>query len=348
MASRALLSALFGGLVTLPSMCNVYRSDVSKVCDAEQLAPGSLKGGRAALFTWMERNVASSDGIVLVRDIEGKDSRGIAIELHDEARKVGVGACALADQADMQTKDEDSHTDLANLCQGSALRSDGSIARLDIANASDDERLNEIVEWTRMNAKSPDTAAVIDKIAKAGPRQRGGVLRAEAARLNITACLMAGTLDAPPPAATPAGAPQIYPSYTVLKVDAAAKSVFPIARAMVSHEAAGALNTCYNTALLSGKPGKPAITGKVNMKLSFDVQGHIVKAADDGSQLRGPMMSCLEQAMTTLSAGAALTEAKKGGLKATVSLQFAPVTPGPGYTAEIEPAYQAKITPKKR
>src|SRR5208282_1926677 len=100
--TRALSIALLGGMLTLPSMCNVYRSDVTKLCDAEQLSRDSLKANRSGVFTWMEHSVGSSEAIILVRELEGKDMRGIAVALHEEARKVGLTACALADQAEMQ------------------------------------------------------------------------------------------------------------------------------------------------------------------------------------------------------------------------------------------------------
>ena len=98
---RALVMAFFGGMLPFLSMCNVYKSDVGKLCDAEQLSQGSLKANRSQLFSWMERNVASSQAIILVRDLEGKDTHGIAVELRDEARSAGLPACSLADQADI-------------------------------------------------------------------------------------------------------------------------------------------------------------------------------------------------------------------------------------------------------
>ncbi len=151
----------------------------------------------------MERNVATSQAVILVRELEGKDSHGIAVELRDEARATKLTACALADQADMLAKDDDYRADIANLCAGSAARTDGSQARLDVVLADDAERMREITLWTTTNAKSSDTVAFVAKMAGSPPRQRGTILRTEAAGLGLTDCLMATTLASPPPSLTP-------------------------------------------------------------------------------------------------------------------------------------------------
>ena len=46
MVMRMLRASLLSGALTLPAMCNVYKSDVNKLCSAEQLTSGTLKSDR--------------------------------------------------------------------------------------------------------------------------------------------------------------------------------------------------------------------------------------------------------------------------------------------------------------
>jgi hypothetical protein len=324
-------------------MCNVYRSDIGKLCDAEQLSQGSLKGNKGALTTWMERNVASSEGVIFVRTLESKDTRGIGVQLRDEARKVGLPSCTLADQAEMQAKDEDYRTDIVNLCAGSAPRADGSVARLDVLGADDAERMRELAAWSATNAKSLDTAGIVAKLGATGPRQRGNYLRAEAAKVNVTSCLMASTLDAlPPPPPPPVS--QVNPNFTVLKVDGPAKNQLPIAYAVVGRDAAAAINACYAIALST----TPTLAGKASFKVVIDGSGHVVKASDDGSSVTGPVVGCIATALGTVSLALPPPDGGKKGTKASITLQLTPSSAGPGYGATTDQAWLTKVTPRHR
>jgi len=353
--TRALYSAFLGGMVTLPALCNVYKSDIGKLCDAEQLSQSSLKANRAQIFTWMEHNVGSSDALILVHELEGKDMHGIAIRLRDESRNAGLTACALADQADMQAKDDDFHTDLVNLCAGNAPTEGGSIARLDILAVDDAERMREMQAWTTTNAKSPDTLAVVAKIAAAARAQRGALLRAEAAKVGVQSCLMAGTLDAPPPSNVPVDLHQVNPNFLVMKVDGPPKTQYAIARAMIQRDTASAINTCYANELTKN----PKLTGKVALKLTLDPLGHVTKAVDDGSALKGQLITCMiapmPQVFLPLNPDQVPTAKKPAkaapsgeATKSTVTFQMTPSTTGEGWTAAIDPAWVAKVVPKKR
>jgi hypothetical protein len=317
--------------------CNPYKSDIGKLCDAEQLSQGSLKGGKTALFTWMERNVASSEGVLLVKDLETKDKHGISTELHDEARKAAVTSCPLADAAEMQAKDDDFRTDILNLCAGSALRNDGSVARLDISTADDAERMREIGEWTHTNAKSVDTAAVVAKIAAAQPKQRGALLRAEAVKLESTACPMALALDAPPPPPPVPITNTVTPMFTVLKVDGLGKSNLVAAQVLTTHEPALAIDACYATALAK----VPTLSGKVAMKLLVDGTGKVSKASDDGSALKGAILPCIATALQSITFPPAPDGGKKG-VKASLALQLDPMMSGPMDAAKIDDAWIAQ------
>ncbi len=336
MATSSLLRAALAALVTLPSMCNVYRSDVGKLCDAEQLSRSSLKTDKSTLFVWMERNVASGNGIVLVRGLEGKDTHGIAEQLHDEARKVGLSSCALADQAETQAKDEDFRGDLANLCAGSASRGDGTIARLEILGVDDAERLREILAWTSTNARSPDTKGVLARLAALAPRQRGGYLRGEAAKVGVTTCLMAATLDVAP--RPPAPVTQINPNFTVVKIDGPAKNQMPIGAAVTLGETAGEINNCFGAALLP----TPTLTGKVSYKFMIDPVGHFSRVTDDGSTLKGPVVACIAGVLEKTTLGSPPVDGGKKGAKAGLTLLLSPTTTGPGYGAVVDPGLLAK------
>ncbi len=357
LATRALSTALLGGMLTLPSMCNVYKSDVGKLCDSQQLSQTSLKSDRAKLFTWMEGNVASSEAIVLVRELEGKDLHGIATLLRDESRKAGLTACALADQSELQAKDDDVHTDMVNLCAGSAPAKDGSVARLDILTADDAERMREMQEWTATNALSPDTVAVVAKIAAAPRGQRGTILRAKANDAGVPSCLMAGTLDALPPAPAPVDLHQVNPNFTIMKVDGPPKNQFPLAHAIMGRETASAINSCYAIELAKN----PKLTGKVALKLTVDPLGHVTKVVDDGTTLKGPLVPCMSapllqvilvQGLPDTTVPGPRRSAKPSSIgeatKSTVTFQLNPTTTGEGWTASIDPTWLKSVTPKKK
>jgi hypothetical protein len=348
---RPLAMAPLCAIVALLGACNVHKSDVTKLCDAERLSGTTLKATRSQLFTWMERNVASSEAVILVRELEAKDAHGIASELHDEARKTGVAPCTFADQAELQAKDEDFHADVINLCAGSAPKPDGSIARLEILLVDDAERMRVMSDWTQTNAKSADTAAIVAKLAAAPANQRGAVLRAESAKVGVTSCLMASTLETPPPAPVPVDLHQVNPSFLVSKVDCPPKNQMLIAQAMVARDVAAAINACYATALGS----TPKLAGHVAVKLQIDATGHVASAVPDvspvkgeGAPLKGPLVPCISTAMLATTLSGPLPEGGKKGAKAEVTLELTPSLSGPGYTAAIDPAWLVKASPKHK
>ena len=341
--TRALATALFGAMLTLPSMCNVYRSDVGKLCDSEGLSGNSLKANRSALFTWMERTVASSEAVILVRDLEGKSTHGISVELKDEARKVGLAVCPLADQAELLAKEEDYHSDIVNLCAGSAPKGDGSIARLEILTADDTERMRELVDWTQTNAKSGDTATIVAKLGATPPRQRGALLRAEGAKVGVVSCVMAATLETPPPpVAPPIDTHQVNPTFVVTKADGAGRNPLLIAQTITGSGQAP-INACYATALAA----TPTLAGKVGIKFALDASGHISSPVNDGSTVKGSLLACILTAVGSVTL-ATPPETKKGAAKGGVTLQLTPVTNDPGFTATIDPTWLLNATPKHK
>ena len=343
MGSRALLSAFFGGMLTLPSMCNVYKSDVGKLCDAEQLSQGSYRANKLELFNWMERNVGSSEGIILVRNLEAKDAHGISNALRDEARKVELPSCTLADQAETQAKDDDFHTDLANLCAGSALRDDNSTARLDIAGAEDAERMREITLWTNTNFKSQEARAIIAKMASLAPQQRPAYIKAEAAKVGVAPCGLVAVLAAAPPAPVPVMSSQARPNFALTRIDAPVKAQEVIVRNLTTGVLPGQINNCYAVALAS----TPTLAGKLVMNVTFDKEGHAAVVTDDGSTMPGTVISCVTSVLQQLSMGSSAPAAPPsraghskptaGGptvpIKAGLTLDCTPSTVGPGYGA---------------
>ncbi len=328
--------------LALLSACNVKKADIGKLCDAELLSKSSLKTSRSQLFSWMESNVASSEAVILVRELEAKDAHGISARLKDEARQVGLPSCTFADQAELEAKDDDSRTDLANLCAGSAAKSDGSIARLEILGADDAERMREMLDWTSANAKSSDTTALVQKIAALPPKQRGALLRAEAAKVGTPSCLLASTLDAPPPAAAPppASAEQgVSPGFVVTKVDGLPKNQVVIAKALV--DAGGAINACYGAALAT----TPTLSGKVIVKLTLDATGKVTNASAEGSNLKGAILPCIGAAVSGVSLPGPPPDVGKKGTKAAATLQLSPGASG--MSATIDPGWLAKASKRK-
>jgi hypothetical protein len=281
--------------------------------------------------------------VVLVHELEGKDTRGIGVELRDEARSAGLQACALADQADGQARDEDVLNDVKGLCAGAAIRADGSQAHLDVLAADDAERLREITAWTATNARSPEAAAIVAKLGQVPARQRGAVLKAEAAKYGVSPCLLAMTLDAPPPSVPGADSPhQATPNFTVLKVDGPSKDQLLLAHVITTRVASG-INSCYANALAL----TPTLEGKLVLKVTYDAAGHVTGAVDDGSTVKGAVVSCVGTAMFAASMATPLPESGKNGAVLTVTMQLTPTTTGPGYGASVDPAWQGKTTQGK-
>lgn len=324
--------AVASALCAFVAGCHGYKSDVTKLCDAEQLSNTSLKSNRQGIVAWMGQNVASAEGIHLVQDLETKDVRGIAVRLREEARRTALPSCALADRADLLANDEDFHNDMVNLCAGSALRADGSVARLDIADAEDAERVRELTVWTAANAKSSDTVAIVGRLAMLPPRQRGDLLRTESSRVGVQQCLMASALDSVPPSAV--AVPSAVASFKVVKVGGPPKNCTLIADALTSKTGSKGIGACYAIALTR----MPPFGGNASFELRFDGSGHVSKATARGSELPGDYMrQCLDVVMQKVTLDRAPPDGGKKGATANVTLLFTPMMSGEASTATVDP-----------
>ncbi len=129
----------------------------------------------------------------------------------------------------------------------------------------------------------------------------------------------------------------------VLKVDASSKNQMPVAHVITTRAAAG-INACYAAALAT----TPTVAGKVVMQLAFSATGTITSASDTSSTLKGTLLTCISTALLTTPTNSPLPDSGKQGAKATVTLQLAPATTGPGYGATIDPAWIAKTAPRHK
>lgn len=142
-------------------------------------------------------------------------------------------------------------------------------------------------------------------------------MRAEAGKVNLTSCLLASVLDAPPPPVAP---PPLaaYPSYAVVKVDGPLKNSTALAQLLISPDVAAAINGCYAGALASA----PTTGGKVVLRMTIEAPGSFSTVADDGSSLKGPVVPCITTALGRLSLGQP-TGGKKP-IKESVTLALTP------------------------
>ena len=322
-ARLALLLAL--ATATMAPTCLNYKNDLAKICDGERLSGIQVTtSGATPLLDWLKLNVGTPEGIVLVNEMSTKGSHDRAIQLRGETRKYGLAACPLADTFDAQAKDEDYRSDVAGLCAGRMLQDTGSVALLDISVAPDDgERMREIREWSRANLKSPDALAIIDRLARIAPRDRGALLRAEGAKAKATPCALADAFDRPLPAPPRPTSPSVVATFSITKYQGdknyQGTAVDGIRRA------ADAVNACYAAGL--GQNGK--LSGKVIKRVTVDATGKATASKDESSTLNDrKVVKCVDDALT----GTQFDKAPdKNGGKFTVTMAM---TPGASLSAQ--------------
>jgi hypothetical protein len=326
---------LLAALGTMAPTCSFlsYKSDVEKVCDAEHASGISAAGNGAALIAWLGKNVATPEGVVLINELATKGPRDRAVQLRNEARKLSMAACPLADTFEAQARDDDVKQDMINLCAQRAVLDTGTAALLDITSAPDDaERLREIREWAASNARTPTLGPVVDKLGQAAPRDRGKVLRGEASKLAVSPCVLADALDRPPPAPIKL-APTILPTFAITKYEGSRKFA-----TIVSDVVAGngdIINACYAVGLAK----VPTLTGKATARVTLDSNGKVTGAKDDGSTLSDhKVVKCVIDAFANASYPKI---PDKGGEKFTVTLTFST-------TSSIGTPPQTQIAPPKK
>ncbi len=263
--------------LTMPT-CLSYKNDVETVCDSEARSGLSAKSGDA-LFAWMQKNVATPEGAVLVNELSTKAARDRAIQLRAEAKKVSIAACLLADTFDAQAKADDVKLDWTNLCAQRALLDSGAVALLDIRGAPDDgERLREIKGWVAENAKTSALSPIVDKLGQTAPKDRGAYLRGEANKAGVSPCGLGDALDAPLPSQAkpvfPPNAPQ--PTFAVVKYDGN-KKFAPIISDTLNTDAP-AITACYANGLLTNSK----LAGKVSLRVTVEA-AKASNVKDEGS-----------------------------------------------------------------
>jgi hypothetical protein len=327
MSSYARVAALAGlmAIPGLPTCLNVYRSDVERMCDAEHRSGKTVKADAAGVLSWLQQNVASAKGVVLLGQIASESSRERAVHLRAEAHDQSIAACPLADAFEAYAVDDDYRTAVQSLCDGEAVTTGGGVARLDVAPADDAERIREIRDWTITNLKGDAALALVDRLARAPVQGRPALLLAEANRLGIPACALATTLEHPPPTPIPVTLVML-PSFTVSRVDGSQKIQEVLSGTLTSSGAAQTIDTCYGQALVK----QPALAGNVAVRLSFDAKGKVSRAEESSSTIGSPaVVKCITAGLV----GQQLIPADKSAPHYTATLALSPVrgSPTPGW-----------------
>ena len=324
------------GLWTVPSLptcLNVYRSDVERICNAEQRSGKTVKADAAGVKDWIERNVASGPAVVLEGQLASESPHDRAVHLRTEARNESIGTCPLADSYEAYAVEDDYKTAVAALCDGKTVTEGGDVARLDVAPADDAERIREIRDWTLTTLKGAEALALVDRLAQTAAQGRPAMLRAEASKVGITSCALAAILEHPPPVPLA----EVYvalPSFTVTHGDAPAKVQEGISALLLIGTPAQTVANCYGPALVK----TPALAGTVSLRLTFDPKGKVAKGEETASSLGNPAIGkCIASGL----AGELLIPEKAAGngVKYTVTLSLAPargIKP-PGWPSVMPP-----------
>jgi hypothetical protein len=345
-SSRAFLAfGMFGVFGhSIPTCLNIYHLDVERMCDAEHRSGLTVKTDAAGVQAWLQRNIASPEGVVLLGQLQNESAKDRAVQLRFEAKRQSIAACPLADSFDVLAVEEDYKAAVGALCAGEKVNSQGGVARLDVAQASDADRLSEIASWTRLNLSSPGTQELVDRMAAATVKDRGGVLRAEGAKLGITSCPLADVLDKAPP---PSGASLVaLPYFTVSSVDPPRLERI-VTEAFFKNPAQGTIDACYGPALAKS----PKLAGTLGIRSQMDLKGKLVKVEDGGGTLGSAAVSkCIVNGMsgiTLVPTGDKPEKMTTGLLKFTVTLALSPQPgiPPPGWPSFAPPAASPDVTP---
>lgn len=309
-------------LAALPPLvpsCLTYKNDVEKLCDAEHASGIAEAADDAKLADWMERNVASGQGVILAKELSTKGKRDRSMQLRGEATKFGIAACPLADSYEAVSKAELFTQDVTNLCAGRALQDSGGVALLDISSAPDDaERLREITGWSSSNVKSPEAQAIVTRVSQSPPQARGSLLRAEAGKVKVAPCAVADALDAPLPRPAKLAPASPVPTFTVVKYEGNKKLGSTYLDGLRSR--ADDANICY----AAGLARDPKLTGKVTLRSSVDISGKVLSSKDDGSTLADKkVVKCVADAIDGFKLN---TPPLKAAEKVGVTMVFTPAT----------------------
>jgi hypothetical protein len=322
MRALSAVASLLAAGSSIPTCLNVYHSDIERICDAEHRSGLTVKADAAGLQAWLQHSIASPEGVVLLNQLQAESPRDRAVQLRTEARTQSLATCPLADSFEALAKDDEYKTAIANLCAGEAVSSQGNVARLDVVSASDADRMSEIAAWTAENSKSPEAQSFVSRLAGSSVKDRGGILRGEAAKLGMTTCPLASVLDQPPPASTSVPVVSL-PYFTVASVDPPRLRSF-ISEGFTNGPVSQIVNYCYGPALAK----QPGLAGSVVLRVVVDGgKGKLSKVEDVASPLgNAGVVKCLVSGLTGASV---LTVTNKenvasGPLKCTVSLALSP------------------------
>jgi hypothetical protein len=322
--SMRALTALFASMAfgnAIPNCLNVYHLDVERICDAEHRSGLTVKGDAAGVQAWLQKSIASPEGVVLLNQLQAEGPRDRAVQLRTEARNQSLATCPLADSFEGLAKDDDYKSAIASLCAGESVSAQG-VARLDVASASDADRMSEIAAWTAQNSKSPEAQSFVARVAAANVKDRGNMFRAEAGKVGISACPLGSVLDQPPPASTAVPVVSL-PYFTLSSVDPSKVQRF-VYDGFTTGPIPQIINGCYGPALAK----TPALAGSVSLHLTVDGKGKLAKVEDAASPLgNANVVRCMVNGLTGASVLLVTdnTQHAMPSFKCTVNLALSPV-----------------------
>jgi hypothetical protein len=229
----------------------------------------------------------------------------------------------LADAYDALAKDDDFRTAIVSLCAGEATTEDGNVARLDVAAASDADRMSDITAWTSTHLRGKEAQGFVARMAAASVKERSGLLLAEAAKFKIAPCPLATVLGQPPPP-TVAREVVALPSFNVTSVEPASAQ-HSVAEAFSNGAAPQVVNACYGPALVK----TPQLGGTIALRLTLDARGRLTKVEEGGSSFgNATVIKCIVNGLsgTTLLAASELgARTPAASFKWSMSLSLTPI-----------------------
>jgi hypothetical protein len=170
-----------------PAAAGSYREDVQRVCFAEKNSGVDATKDTHKVEQYAKEHLDTPEGAKWFTELTAKGVADRASGLSDEAKRLGIADCPLVRAYVSVRANGEYQSDIYRLCSDLV-----SIEQYDDAG-----RLQQIVDWIHLKAKSPRTQELAEKLTAAPPPQRAEIVRQTSSDAAVYICELASLLSRP-------------------------------------------------------------------------------------------------------------------------------------------------------
>jgi hypothetical protein len=179
--------ALVVGVIVWTLVKGSYREDIHRICFAEKNSGVDATKDTHKVEQYAKEHLDTPEASKWFNDLLAKGVADRASILGDESKRLGISDCPLVRAYVSVKANGDYQHDLYGLCSDLV-----SIEQYD-----DDGRLQHIVDWIHLKAKSPRTQELAEKLSAAPPAQRAGIVQKTTSDAAVYICELASLLTRP-------------------------------------------------------------------------------------------------------------------------------------------------------